>query len=388
MISSRNSVRLLMVTDKKFWKNDAGNTSFIFRRVEFLRNNYELEIFYAGHPEPEDIQQVSALGLADCVFYASSWWKRLDSSHLEVDKTKLPPCLHPYSNPDLLNLFSLFLREHHKFDAILFQYAYNAYLLDAIYYDVLTLVDTHDLFSRRPYRYRHMLEPMTMTFDEEGQLLDRFNCALLCELSEWQAAKTMLKRAIPIYCSSIQQPVGVPFPPMGSQFGYIASGNPLNREGLGWFLDNIWPLYKNAHAKLHIFGDVCDAIANQQYIRQVFLHGRIEDARDAYRTCNIMINPVLNGTGIKIKTLEALAYGRPIITTPEGARGMDQLIGHGIWLARNRGDFLSGMYALANDCFLFNKYSTQGQALVHRDFSPEASMRQFSLLLTEYCNGG
>jgi hypothetical protein len=36
-----------------------------------------------------------------------------------------------------------------------------------------------------------------------------------------------------------------------------------------------------------------------------------------------VINPALSGTGLKIKSVEALGFGRPLVCTAEGARGLD-----------------------------------------------------------------
>ena len=43
---------------------------------------------------------------------------------------------------------------------------------------------------------------------------------------------------------------------------------------------------------------------------------------DTYAHATIVINPVKFGTGLPVKTLEALSYGKPVVATPAGVRGL------------------------------------------------------------------
>jgi len=48
-----------------------------------------------------------------------------------------------------------------------------------------------------------------------------------------------------------------------------------------------------------------------------------------YDKCGFVVNPCLSGTGLKIKSVEALSYCKPLITTPEGAEGIADSSGQG-----------------------------------------------------------
>jgi glycosyltransferase involved in cell wall biosynthesis len=50
--------------------------------------------------------------------------------------------------------------------------------------------------------------------------------------------------------------------------------------------------------------------------------GRIDDLKSAYRAARLVINPAVAGTGLKIKTLEALAHLRPVVVWPSGVDGV------------------------------------------------------------------
>jgi len=56
--------------------------------------------------------------------------------------------------------------------------------------------------------------------------------------------------------------------------------------------------------------------------RGVTILGRVGDLRPLYATSRVVINPAVAGTGVKIKTLEALSHLRPVVTWPNGVDGL------------------------------------------------------------------
>jgi hypothetical protein len=51
--------------------------------------------------------------------------------------------------------------------------------------------------------------------------------------------------------------------------------------------------------------------------------GEIEDTTDLMLGADLLVNPVVSGSGIKVKNMEAIASGLTVVTTPHGARGID-----------------------------------------------------------------
>lgn len=60
----------------------------------------------------------------------------------------------------------------------------------------------------------------------------------------------------------------------------------------------------------------------RQYSENISVEGYIEDLNSVFKNCCAMIIPLLFGSGVKLKTLEALSYGLPIITTDFGIEGI------------------------------------------------------------------
>jgi len=81
----------------------------------------------------------------------------------------------------------------------------------------------------------------------------------------------------------------------------------------------------------------------------VTVHGVVPDMADAYRRAAVVLAPLRFGTGLKIKSVEALSYGRPLICSPVAAEGMEDS-GRRAWVcAADTRSFVEGCVRLSGD---------------------------------------
>lgn len=103
---------------------------------------------------------------------------------------------------------------------------------------------------------------------------------------------------------------------------FFSGENIYNLHGINWFISDIFPklLTANPDIKLVIGGGICKVLdikhPNIEYI------GYVEDPRDFYKLGDIVINPTYEGTGLKIKTFEALSYDKVVIAHPHSIEGI------------------------------------------------------------------
>ena len=100
-----------------------------------------------------------------------------------------------------------------------------------------------------------------------------------------------------------------------------------NKNGLLWFFNNIWPLLKTKieHIKLTVIGRNGH---HEGYIplkqdSQIDFIGEVEDVAPYYQKSTIAIAPLLEGSGTRLKILEAMSFGVPVVSTAIGADGID-----------------------------------------------------------------
>ena len=92
-----------------------------------------------------------------------------------------------------------------------------------------------------------------------------------------------------------------------------------NREGLNWFLQKVYPAIK--HIPLTLAGKG-QFICNLENVRVI---PNFEHKEDLLNTHKCMIVPLLSGAGIRIKIIEAMQFGLPIISTSIGSEGIESI---------------------------------------------------------------
>jgi glycosyltransferase involved in cell wall biosynthesis len=99
-----------------------------------------------------------------------------------------------------------------------------------------------------------------------------------------------------------------------------------NQEGLKWFLENIFPqlLSQLPNLKFHVAGRNAPA-AFEKFLNHpnISYHGEVKDALVFIRSYRVMVVPLLSGSGIRIKIIEGMALGRPVVTTSAGIEGIE-----------------------------------------------------------------
>ena len=86
-----------------------------------------------------------------------------------------------------------------------------------------------------------------------------------------------------------------------------------NQRGLAWFISDVWPRVA-ASCELHLIGHGSSTAASG--VPGITRHGFVNEARDAFAEFDLMIAPITDGAGIKVKVAEALYNGVPVVATP------------------------------------------------------------------------
>lgn len=93
-----------------------------------------------------------------------------------------------------------------------------------------------------------------------------------------------------------------------------------NVEGVSWFIANVLP---SLHARLRIVGRGMDAYAGEWSGERIEVVGAVDSLDLEYYRADAVVIPLLSGTGMKVKTAEALMFGKRIFGTPEAFVGYE-----------------------------------------------------------------
>ena len=120
-----------------------------------------------------------------------------------------------------------------------------------------------------------------------------------------------------------------------------------NRDGALHFVKNVFPLIRKQvpDAELYIAGKCSDIELSKELssISGVNVLGYVNDISALYEKCGVVIVPVYQGAGTSVKFVEGLMMNRPIVSTPLGVRGFEDLCKPGVH------------YLLANDDISFSE---------------------------------
>jgi polysaccharide biosynthesis protein PslH len=99
-----------------------------------------------------------------------------------------------------------------------------------------------------------------------------------------------------------------------------------NIEAAIWFTHQLWPSIRKRFPKWRftiVGSDPAPAVLALQSERAVEVTGTVADIRPYYREALAVVIPLLTGGGTRLKVLEAMAAGVPVISTSQGVEGLD-----------------------------------------------------------------
>ncbi len=136
---------------------------------------------------------------------------------------------------------------------------------------------------------------------------------------------------------------------------HIGSMNWIpNETGIRWFLKEVWPkvLLEFPKAILFLAGRFMPNDLLENNLIGVQVLGEVPDAMEFMRNKSLMIVPLFSGSGIRIKIIEGMWMKKPIISTLQGASGIQYTEGKDILIAETANDFLEKI----KQCFTSDEF--------------------------------
>ena len=150
---------------------------------------------------------------------------------------------------------------------------------------------------------------------------------------------------------------------------------PPNAEGLGWFLNDVLPMLAasdRASFTLHIVGSNPPGnIKTLDGRNGAVVHGYVDDITRLKAETDVLIAPLLSGSGVRVKVAEAMAAGMPVVATDKGAEGLTAISGRDFLLANTPEEFAIALHQLAESPAHRQELGTAAQAYIRSAHSPE-----------------
>ncbi len=96
----------------------------------------------------------------------------------------------------------------------------------------------------------------------------------------------------------------------------------------------------------------------------VYVTGRVDDVTPYYRRCAVSVTPIRAGGGTRLKVLESMALGRPVVSTPVGCEGLEVADGEHLLVADSPAEFAAQAARLLRDKRLSERLAASARRLV------------------------
>lgn len=170
-----------------------------------------------------------------------------------------------------------------------------------------------------------------------------------------------------------------PLPPATgpvASFVALLSWGP-NVDASVWFCGEVWPrvVSELPEARLQLVGRNPAAEVQALAGPSVDVTGTVPDLEPWYAATRISLAPLRAGGGSRLKILESLAFGRPVVATTVGAEGLEDLVGRGVVVEDDPRAMATAVVDLLSDPSRCAELGRQGADAIARDHSWTAAVR-------------
>jgi len=154
-----------------------------------------------------------------------------------------------------------------------------------------------------------------------------------------------------------------------------------NEQGVTWFVNEVFPfiLKEIPEAKFQIIGDNVSNKIKALAGDDIEVLGYVSDLQKYYENAGVFIAPINIGGGIRIKILNAMGRGMPVISTSLGASGIDIKNGRELILADKPFEFAKGIISLLNNRDKAERVSKAAISFINNQYSLRKARENLSL---------
>lgn len=154
---------------------------------------------------------------------------------------------------------------------------------------------------------------------------------------------------------------------------FIGSNFPANAKGVLWFVKNVLP---HVNVEFTVVGQNMDKLKlSNECLKDINIYSNVSDLTSYFNEADFMVYPIFDGSGMKVKTCEALMYGKNILGTTETFEGYDLDSNQCGRLCNTPEDFIEAIKNLCNHPV--KRYNENSRNLFLKKYSIESTLAVF-----------
>ena len=329
--------KILIVYPHNFLQGLHGTNMNIYQLVKIFKElNYKVDILgYEGFTYDSDFSNfeeqnkhkiVDSLYIYDFRKNNGLNRKSIITKIKNKIKSKRENYLQDWTNENVQTFFDKITLEN-EYDTVMITYSYLANLViktknKVNYKKVYYMIDS--MFLQQYMWDKENNKKMTLgkLMDEELERLkyfDEFFCVSNDEKIFYEKLLGKHMHFIPHFSDHQKKEILKPINTRKWDIFFIGFNNPFNVEGLNWFLEEVYS-YLDKNLKILLVGTATNGIEKSYSNVDIIQYAPNLD--EIFENVKISICPMFRGTGIKIKVVESMEKGLPIVCTERGVDGL------------------------------------------------------------------
>jgi len=313
----------------RIYPSGHGNIATVHQYIKRLKENGHI-VHYVFFEE----QGLSQFEL----FYAQNYVDTLDIIYKDPNKQyirndgyyEFDTCYQDSMGEKISELCSLY-----KIDVVICTYVFHSKILEFIPGNILKIIDTHDKMSDRHLHLKENNIPdefFSCSCRDEAHYLSRADVVWARRDEETQYFNSILGAEKAITVSHFNEPNFLDRNiDRIKRIGFLASENNVNAKMVIDFVKEILQHndFLESGIEILIGGNVKNILQKNRKIMRLIhnspikLIGEVEKVEDFYKMLDAVIVPIMYGTGINVKMIEAMSFGLPLISTKCGIKGVN-----------------------------------------------------------------
>lgn len=283
-----------------------------------------------------------------------SFPKKFNSKLKDFDRTKF----------GYKEQFSKILKEN-EYDIIIISYVYWSPLLDGVTkgYQTKWIVDTHDFLTSQFQDHKKFA--LDRYFKREINLMQKFDDVWVISNEEKYLFSQFVKSSVSLVTHVLPNNIEASSKTEKIiDIVYVASENFHNIKSVNWFFKEVYPLL-SSDFKIFIVGKIGNHISNFDNVEKLLF---VKDLDEVYKKSKIAICPMLSGTGVKIKVIESLSHGIPVVCTEKGVDGLLNKTNNGCLTTNDVSLFSEYINKLLKDDAFYNQNHLEAKRFFEDNF--------------------
>ena len=251
------------------------------------------------------------------------------------------------------------------YDVAIITYVYYYKFLEAKHLNAKTkIVDTHDFITAQFKDSKY--------FNDEIKTLNLFDKIWSISLEEQFVFSQFLKDKVHLIPHAVEvNKNSIKSEQKEIDVIYVAGDNPHNIKAINWFFEEVYNLLPT-DINITIIGKICRVIPEKPNITKIEF---VEDLSSYYQKSKVAMCPMLSGTGVKIKVVEALAYNIPVVCNVRGVDGLLNKTNNGCLVSNDPKQFANYLTDLVSNIEFHSNQAEKAKQFYNETLS-EVSVKQ------------